>query len=191
MKLTADSLAEVHEQMARVKAESGGGFYTNYFRQELPSAQILSAATPRTVLLLNKEHDFFRLYFFTTDSADLELLLDSVEFPGETVTGYVTRSADQKIAGAFQRSAFNLIATYRRMITYHLPAQRLNSALQYASAADVDQLYDKLFDSFNKYTDHLPTKDRLHRYVEKEWVIVNRDADRVRGAVCFQVEGPR
>jgi len=131
------------------------------------------------------------LYFFTTDSTDLEQLLASVEFPGETVTGYVTRSADQKIAGAFQRSAFDLIATYRRMISYQLPAQRPNSALKYASAADVDQLYDRLFESFNKYTDHLPTKDRLHRYVKNEWILVNRDADRLHGAVCFQVEGPR
>jgi hypothetical protein len=190
MTLDREILPRVHEQMARVKAESTG-FCTNYFRQEMPGSEIFSAATARTVLLLNKEHDFFRLYFFTTDVDDLEETVGGVKFPGETVTGYLTRSADQKIDAAFQRAGFNPIATYLRMISYNLPAHRPNAALQYANAADVDELYDRLFESFNKYTDHLPTKDRLQGYVQKEWVIVTRDANRIPGAVCFQLEGPR
>ena len=191
MKPTPESLSRVHEQMARVKAESAGGFYTNYSRQELSGTQILSAATARTVLLLNNEHDFFRLYFFTTDAADLHQTLGSLECPGPTVTGYLTRSVDQRVAAAFKRSGFEPIATYRRMINYQLPVHQLNPALQYARAADLDQLHQGLFERFNKYTDHLPTKDRLHRYIENQWVIVNRDADEIRGAVCFQLEGPR
>jgi hypothetical protein len=191
MKLKRDNLAEVHEEMARVKAESPGGFHTNYFRQEMPGSQIMSAATARTVLVLNNEHDFFRLYFFTTDVADFEQTLRETKFPGETVSGYLTRSADENIAEVFHRAGFNRIARYRRMITYRLPAYRPNASLEYATTADVDQLYDGLFQAFNKYTDHLPTKDRLHRYIENEWVIVNRDADRIPGAVCFQLEGPR
>jgi hypothetical protein len=190
MTLDRETLPRVHEQMARVKA-GATGFCTNYFRQEMPGTEIFSAATARTVLLLNNEHDFFRLYFFTTDVADLEQMLGDVNFPGETVTGYLSRSANQKIAAAFQRTGFNPIATYRRMISYDLPAHRPNAALQYATVADVDQLYERLFESFNKHTDHLPTKDRLQRYVQNEWVIVTRDADRIPGAVCFQLEGPR
>jgi hypothetical protein len=191
MKLKREALAEVHSQMARAKAESAGGFCTNYFRQEMPGPEILSAATARTVLLLNKEHDFFRLYFFTTDVADLEQCLREVDFPGNTVVGYLTRSPDENIAAAFQLSGFNPIATYRRMIAYKLPAHGPNAALQYATRADVDELHQRLFQTFNKYTDHLPTKDLLHRYVENEWVIVNRNADRIGGAVCFQLKGPR
>lgn len=191
MKATPESLSAVHERMARVKAESVGGFYTNYFRQELPGTQILSTATERTVLLLNDEHDFFRLYFFTTDAADLQRVLGSMQFPGGTVTDYLTRSADQRITAAFERSGFDLVATYRRMISYQLPAYQPNAALQYASPADVNQLHERLFERFNKYTDHLPTKDRLRRYIENDWVIVNRHAEGIRGAVCFQLEGPR
>jgi hypothetical protein len=191
MKLKREALAEVHGQMACAKAESTGGFCTNYFRQEMPGPEILSAATARTVLLLNKEHDFFRLYFFTTDVADLEQCLRDVDFPGNTVVGYLTRSLDENIAAAFQQSGFSPIATYHRMTTYRLPPLRPNPALEFALPADVDQLYDGLFRTFNKYTDHLPTKHRLRDYVEKQWVIVNRDVGRIRGAVCFQLEGPR
>jgi hypothetical protein len=191
MKFEAETLERVHEQMALVKAQSSGGFFTNYFRQELVGSQILSATTPRTILLANDEHDFYRLYFFTSDLADLEQLLGEADFPGETVAGYLTKTADNKVADAFQHSRFRPIATYRRMITYRLPTQRPNSALEYATAADIDQVYNGLFQTFNKFTDHLPTKDRLLRYVENQWVIVNREDGLIRGAVCFQLEGPR
>jgi hypothetical protein len=191
MKFEPDTLASVHDRMALVKAQSTGAFFTNYFRQEMVGPQILTSATARTVLLANDEHDFFRLYFFTSDPADFGQTLRDVNLPGNAVAGYLTKAADKNIAAAFQQSGFNPIATYRRMITYQLPTQQPNPALEYAIAADVDQLYEGLFRTFNKYTDHLPTKDRLHRYVENQWVIVNRQADRIRGAVCFQLEGPR
>jgi hypothetical protein len=191
MKFKPDTLASIHEQTAVVKAQTSGSFFTNYFRQEMVGPQILTAARARTILLANDEHDFFRLYFFTSDLADLEQILRDVDFPGDVVAGYLTRVADENIAAAFQRSGFKPIATYRRMITYRLPPQRPNAALEYAVAADVDQLHKDLFQTFNKYTDHLPTKDRLHSHVVNQWVIVNRQAGRTLGAVCFQLNGPQ
>jgi hypothetical protein len=195
MKFKPDTLASVHEQMALIKAQSTEGFFTNYFRQEMVGSQILTAATARSVLVANKEHGFFRLYFFTSDIADLEQILRELDFPGDVVAGYLTKSADkaadEKIAAAFQCSGLNPIAVYRRMLTYRLPPQRPNAALEHAISADVDQLYEGLFQTFNKYTDHLPTKNRLQRYVANQWVIVNRQAGRIVGAVCFQLEGPR
>ena len=64
--------------------------------------QILTAATARSILLANDEHDFFRLYFFTTDLADFEQILRDAYFPGNVVAGYLTRAADENIAAAIQ-----------------------------------------------------------------------------------------
>jgi hypothetical protein len=195
MNFKPDTLARAHEQMALVKAQSTRGFSTNYFRQEMVGPQVLTAATARSVLLANDEHDFFRLYFFTSDLADLERILRNLDLPGDVVAGYLTKSADkaadENIAAAFQQSGFNPIATYGRMLSYRLPPQRPNPALEYAVPADVDQLHEGLFQTFNKYTDHLPTKDRLHGYIVNHWVIVNRQAGRILGAVCYQLDGPR
>jgi hypothetical protein len=191
MKFKPDTLASVHHQMALIKAQSTCGIFTNYFRQEMVGPQILTAATDRSVLLANDEHDFFRLYFFTSDLADLKQTLSHADVPSDVVAGYLTKAPDEGVAAAFQQSGFKSIATYRRMITYRLPPERPNPALEYASALDVDQLHEDLFRAFNKYTDHLPTKKRLHDYVANQWVIVNRQAGRIRGAVCFQLQGPR
>jgi hypothetical protein len=191
MKFRPDTLPSVHRQMALIKDQSTGAIFTNYFHQEMVGSQILTAATARSVLLANDEHDFFRLYFFASDLADLEQLLRDANLPGNVVAGYLSMAADENIAAAFKRSGFNPIATYRRMITYRLPPRQPNPALEYAIAADVDQLYEDLFQTFNKYTDHLPTKNRLHGYVENQWIIVNRQADRILGAVCFRLKGPQ
>src|SRR5438552_3512587 len=140
MKFEPDTLIRAHEQMALVKAQSAGGVFTNYFHQEMVGRQILTAATARSVLLANDEHDFFRLYFFTSDPADLEQTLRDVDYPGDVVTGHLTKDADTTIGTAFQQSGFNPIATYRRMLNYRLPRQQPNPALEYATADDVDQL---------------------------------------------------
>jgi hypothetical protein len=191
MKFKPDTLARAHQQMALVKAQSSGGFFTNYFRQEMVGPEILTATSAHSVLLANDEHGFFRLYFFTSNLADFEQILHEADLPGDIVAGYLTKAADENIATVFQQSGFNPIASYRRMITYRLPPLRPNSGMEFAVAADVDPIYQDLFQTFNKYTDHLPTKNRLHDYVENQWVIVNRQSGRILGAVCFQIQGPR
>jgi hypothetical protein len=191
MRFKPDTLVSAHDQMALVKAQSTGAVLTNYFRQDMVGQQILTAATGRTVLLVNDEHDFFRLYFFTSDVADLEQTLREADYPGDVVTGHLTKIADANISGAFQQSGFNPIATYGRMLNYQLPRQQPNPALEYAKAGDVNQVHEHLFQVFNKYTDHLPTKDRLLDYIVNRQVIVNRRGCRIFGAVCFQFQGLR
>jgi hypothetical protein len=64
MSCKRDTLARVHEQMALVKAQSTGVFFTNYFRQEMVGPQIVTAATAGSVLLANDEHEFLPTLFF-------------------------------------------------------------------------------------------------------------------------------
>src|SRR5262249_61011065 len=90
MKFRPDTLASVHEQMALIKAQSTGVLSTNYFRQEMVGPQILTAATARSILLANDVHDFFRLYFFTSDLIDFEQLLRGANLQGNTLSGYLT-----------------------------------------------------------------------------------------------------
>jgi hypothetical protein len=189
MKFEPDTLANAHARMAQIKAQSHHGFSTNYFRQEMVGERILVAATDATILLVNDEFDFFRLFFFTSDLADLEQTLQHVEYPGDAVVGYLTKKADKGVVIALEQGGFRPLATYGRMETYALPRQRPNPALEYAVPADADQLHQDLFRAFNKYTDHLPTRSCLLDYIKKDQVIVKRRNGRIVGAVCFQLHG--
>jgi hypothetical protein len=189
MKFQGETLANAHERMAQIKARSHHGFSTNYFRQEMVGERILVAETESTLLLANDEYDFFRLYFFTSDLADLEKALHQADYPGDVVVGYLTKKAERGVVLALERGNFHPIATYGRMETYALPKQQPNPFLEYAVPADVDQLHQDLFRAFNKYTDHLPTKSRLLDYIKNNQVIVKRRNSQIVGAVCFQVHG--
>jgi hypothetical protein len=189
MEFQPDTLADAHAQMAQIKAQARDSFSTNYFRPEMVGQQILVTATDRTILLVNDEYDFFRLYFFSSDLVDFGQLLRDARYPGEVVAGYLTKNLDKNVAIAFEQGGFLPIATYGRMETYRLPQQRPNPALEYAVPADAEQLHQDLFRAFNKYTDHLPTKARLLDYIENQQVIVNRKMGQIVGAVCFQLKG--
>jgi len=189
MKLELETLANAHAGMAQIKARSDHGFFTNYFRQEMVGERILVAATDATILLLNDEYDFFRLFFFTSDFDDLGQPLQRVKYPGDVVAGYLTRKADKGVVTAFEQGGFRPLATYGRMVTSALPRQQPNASLEYAVPADRDQLHQDLFRTFNKYTDHLPTKSRLLDDIEKKQVIVKRQNGQIIGGVCFQLHG--
>jgi len=189
MEFNADTLANAHLRMAEIKAQSKSGFSTSYFRQEMVGEQILVAATDQTILLANDEFDFFRLYFFTSNLADLGQALHDANYPGDVVAGHLTKEHDKKVATAFDQGGFHLIATYGRMETYQLPQQPPSPALAYAVPADADQIHQDLFRAFNKYTDHLPTKTRLLDYIKNQQVIVKRQIGQIVGAVCFQLHG--
>ncbi len=189
MEFQPDTLANAHARMAQIKAQARGRFSTNYFRPQMVGQQILVTSTDQTILLANDEYDFFRLYFFTSDLVDLGQLLRHACYPGETVTGYLTKKPDKNVAAAFEQGGFLPIAIYSRMETYRLPQQRPNPALEYADPADAEQLHQDLFRAFNKYTDHIPTKARLLDYIKNQQVIVNRKLGQIVGAVCFQLKG--
>jgi hypothetical protein len=120
---------------------------------------------------------------------DLGRVLHHARYPGEIVAGYLTKEPDKNVATAFEHAGFLPIATYGRMETNRLPQQQPNPALEYAVPTDADQLHENLFRAFNKYTDHLPTKSRLLDYIKKQQVILKRQAGKIIGAVCFQIQG--
>jgi hypothetical protein len=189
MEFRPETLANAHGRMAQIKAQAGGDVSTNYFRQEMVGSQILVTATDETLLLANAEYDFFRLFFFTSNLTDLGPVLQRAHYPGDIVAGYLTRKPDKNVATAFEQAGFLPIATYGRMENYRLPQQQPNPALEYAFAADADQVHEDLLRAFNRYTDHLPTKSRLLDYIKKQQVIVKRQAGKIIGAVCFQLHG--
>ena len=189
MEFNADTIANAHWRMAEIKAQSKRGVSTNYFRQEMVGEEILVAATDQTILLANDEHDFFRLYFFTSNLVDLGQTLHDAKYPGDVVASHLTREHDKNVATAFDQGGFHPIATYGRMETFQLPQQRPNPALEYAVPDDADQIHQDLFQAFNKYTDHLPTKTRLLDYIKNQQVIVKRQTGQIVGAVCFQLHG--
>ena len=189
MKLEPDTIGKVIERMDAVKSRSKDGFFTNYFRQELPGGAIFSTGTERTIIFVIAEHDFFRLFFFTTDLADFGQVLAGVEFSGAVVAGYLSKSGEAPICEIFRKSGFENIAIYRRMTNLKLPRRPVSASIQYAGQSDVEMIRRGLFEIFNKYTDHLPTQERLLTYINNRQVLVDRREGEILGVLIFQMHG--
>lgn len=175
--------------MAALKA-AGGAISTNYFRQDLAGARLLAAVTDRSVIFLNDEFDFFRLYYFTRDIGDLGDALARLQYPGTTVCGYLTKSGpDAATLAALQKGRLERHATFRRMTHAKLPVRPAAIKCSYAEAADTEPLYGKLFSIFDPFTDHLPTRENFATWIANRQVLVNRREGDITGAVVFQLFG--
>ncbi len=191
MQFQPDNLSDISLKMDAIKVRSSGGFFTNYFQQPMVGNQLLSAQTDHSILFLNDEFDFYRLFYFTNDLPDLGGALKDLELSETTVASYLNTSLDERIPARFLESGFEEIATFQRMINNGLPIYRTNRALRFAEAGDLEELYQGLFTVFNKYTDRLPTKDRLANFIAKQQVLVNRNQDGILGCVVFQIQRKR
>lgn len=175
--------------MAALKAASDA-ISTNYFRQELVGMRVLAASTDRSVIFLNDEFDFYRLYYFTRDAGDLGDLLSQLHYPGATVCGYLTKSApDAATLAALQRGRLARQATFRRMTHTKLPVRPSALRNSYAEAADLEPLYAELFSIFDPFTDHLPRREIFATWIANRQVLVNRHEAAITGAVVFQILG--
>ena len=174
-----------------MKAAGKQGFITNYFKQELVGDQIHSVATDRTVLFINNEHDFFRLYFFSTDPVDLGETLEKLEVDKDLVADYLYKLVDERVFACFLQSGFKKLALSRRMIHSQLPPRKTETQPEFAELSDADRIHEDLFRTFNRFTDHLPTKERLLHYISNRQVLVNRTQGAVVGVIIFQIIGRR
>lgn len=191
MQLRPDTLENIHGRMAAIKSSAGAGgeFFTNYFRQELSGEQLLAFGTRQTLVFLNDDIDFFRLYFFTTSLDDLRGVLNGLEFNGTVVASYLEKQTDERILDLFRNSGFEYIALFKRMINNNLRACSTNDALQFAEPGDMESVYRGLLKFLNKHTDHFPTRRRLGELIAARQVLVNRREGEVQGCIIFRIQG--
>ena len=189
MTLEPTTLPALLDRMAALKA-AGGAISTNYFRQEMAGSNLLAAATDRSVVFLNDEFDFFRLYYFTRDLADLGDVLSRLPYPGTTVCGYLTKSApDAPTLAALQQGRLERHSHFRRMTHTKLPVRPAALTTSYAEPADADALYAELFAIFDPFSDHLPKRETFATWITQRQVLVNRRDAAITGAVVFQILG--
>jgi hypothetical protein len=182
------SLPEIHAVLSRIPIE-GRTFQTNYFRQHLVGDSFGLYSAPHTLVFLQPDQDFFRLFYATVDSGELMEILKGFQYPGTTVVGYIARNPDPQMCAGFEQAGFGPHAVFLKMTNHALRPAKTNVHLSYAEAVEVDILLARLQADFDRYTSHFPDRDTLLGYIEKRWVLVNRKGPDIKGYVIFQIVG--
>ncbi len=185
MNLEAATLGDIHRKIDEIKAGAAGSFATNYFRQELSSTALRAASTSQSLVFVSDDLDFRRLYFFTTEPDDLAAVLAALEITGNLVAEYLAKEPDPRIVRALTGAGFGEYALFHRMTNDRLPRATTNRSLELATENDVDAIHRDLLQTFDRFTDHLPSQERLAGYITHQQVLVSRIAGEIRGWAVF------
>jgi hypothetical protein len=181
-------ISEVQTEFDRIRRQYCSP-YTNYFKQQLNGADIFYFSSASTVIFLNDDYDFYRLYFVSGNLEELNQFFKVIEWKTNLVIDYITKSTDGNLECVFQANGFQFLSTYLKMRHLALPNVKVNSRLYFANEEQVDLLLSHLLKDFNPYTDHLPTRLMLLNYIRNRWVIINGEPNDIRGYIVFQVLG--
>lgn len=189
MKANPDTHVNIQSIMNGIKGRSVSGIYTNYFQQKFHGDNLYRISTDKSILILNDEFDFYRLYYYTCDLCDLAFLVQNMDFSGTIVVNLLSKTDDHHIKSIFESSGFGFFAKFRRMASQKLRICATNSSLQFAELGEVEKVQQALLGEFNRYTGHIPTLGSLAEMVSDKQVLVSRRGSELSGCLVFQVHG--
>lgn len=182
--------AQLAAEIDRVRHAKDGELRSNYFFPRLHEAELPMWSSARSLIFLDRDHDFHRVYFLSRDLSDLTQVLAGVtERP--LVVDYVTNQDDHAaIDAAFTAAGFSKMAVYLRMTNKeHARRRAAAGRIAYAEPAEADALFDTLCRDFDTRLDHIPDRESFRMLVGQKQAIVHRSNGEIDAYMVFQLQG--
>lgn len=153
-----------------------------------------------TVVLWEYDHDVIRGYFYSSEESELAELLQYL--PQGCIIDYLTKEKGD-MQEFLEAHGFLLLHEMHRMSPSKLTEEEkktiaencavMKEALyrpEHARPAiqqDIEAIYDKLYEVFDKRESHLPTKKELGNFIANGWVAVYEEEQKLKGFQIFTV----
>jgi len=181
--------AELVSEINRLRHATHGELRSNYFFPRLRATELPVWSTAASLIFLDREHDFHRLYFLSREVSDLTQLLATVT-TRPLVADYITsRNDHEPIDAAFGAAGFTKMAVYWRMTNKDHPRRKARGPIAYAEVAEADALFDSLCHDFDPRLDHLPDREAFRALVGQRHAIVHRSNGEIDAYLIFQLHG--
>ncbi|MGA1825067.1 MAG: hypothetical protein ACMUIP_10445 [bacterium] len=190
MNETIVDLAAIINIINYINKKNKNKTFTNYFKQGLNSTSFNTIWMQNTIAFLDKEGDFFRLYFYSKNLEELYEALNGLLIR-PTVIDCVTNKFSINLHNVLLKSGFKKIALYKRLQNNNFPFYETNKSLLFAEKKELAFLYERLFTDFDKYLDHLPTMDKLIEYLQNDQVLVMREDSIISGYIIYRIQGKK
>ena len=159
--------------------------FSNYFGVDLDNVEYVLL---QDTLILKKKYDLYtRIYFLSSNSVELINILSQL---GEldVINIPTKKGLSAEVISIINRSGYTQKGVYERMYNNSI-YDSLEFIKCYGGLEDVDTIFDIIYNNFNPYLDHLPSRKELEEIIVNRQVIVNRDDDNiVTGVLIFTVE---
>lgn len=184
----------VMNKISTLKKQNHSDFVTNYFLNFLDHNAKLFESN-NSLVILQPEDNFFRVYFATTDLTEFSKLLNTLpndQYYSLEIIEHGDISAELKTIISnkipydtrFERMRVPL-NKFRKMALY--PPEEIT----YATPSDAMLIFNELHRAFHQYSSHLPTQDELLKMINDLQVIVIRSPldNQINSFLIYTVNG--
>ncbi len=136
-------------------------------------------------IFLQKQNDFYRLYFIGSEQAYIEYLLQTLTIPFRVILENVTTNQ------ALSLSTWHYETTYVRLAkTLRLSSDSTMDSSRYVATLQAEHLLRLLCRDFNKYFDYLPSVAALQRRIDSKHVLcITRENKLALGDISQSILG--
>lgn len=146
--------------------------------------------TQNSLVILAKEIDFARLYFYSRDYDSLKKIPNLIKHTNEKIVcdivGKKGGSVDIMVNNLLDCGFFHY-ATFIRMLCSNVLKEDVSIAnkVEFAKPEDLFEISSLLHSVFDKYTAHFPDNTTIAQRIDDKEVFVVRDDDCIKGFTIF------
>ncbi len=173
---------------------------TNYYLTYQNSQQDFETwIGENSVVFCVQEENLVRCFFASTDMEELNHLLANV--PEGAVMDYISREEMRQFpwvdSGIFEHYT-TLMRHTNSNFSEESPKSKRSLFLEqfydesigeFARQEDAEELYDMLYKIFDYRVSRLPSRQQLSDMIDKNWVLLYRENDRIVAFLMYQIEG--
>jgi predicted GNAT family acetyltransferase len=188
-------LAEKIQSLRRKK----NGFITNAFfnanqLQKMVGEEGISIfSSEDTILILSEEPGLIRLYFYAVSLDALKQIPQIL--PSQTNKSIVTdivgkeKQVDMIVGRLCELGFFKHNELFRMVRKPEEICEEVSPDVLFATPNRCDEIYKMIYATFDVYSEHLPTKDKILQSVEKNEILMILHQDRIIGLFYFEKPG--
>ena len=195
-----NNTVNIKKKMTEIRRTRRNVIIQNYYNNCENDPIIWTVYGDRTVVFWDDDNGVKRVYFYSDNEAELEMLLSQI--PEEVTLEFLTKGPIL-YNDLFRKAGFEPLFQMKRFSSGLLNAEEQLQLVEYnktlhdalydpqlvrrAERRDCDELYQKLYEIFDPRESHICNKETLSQYIENGWVAVSYLGGKLVGFQIFTV----
>ena len=189
-----DSIENIKIKMNEIH-RGGKKVISNYYNNCNSNDKLYVLYGQYTVVFWYDDNGVIRCYYYSIDDEEALEMLKKV--PSGVIVDVLVKQ-DKNLLLPLEKIGFSFLYQLQRFSSVSLSdasQERLGfirdmykkENVRVATIYDLDIIYDKMYDIFDIRESHLPSKRQLLEYINKKWMCLYCEEDKIKGFYLFKV----
>lgn len=173
-------LKQIHYHMLLIKKDKKNT-YTNFYTQQDTSYQV--RLLTHSMIILKREENFWRLYFFSNDIEKLENALDEIQ-NNIPICIEILQKEEDIIFNSIEKQTF-----YIRLRKNISKIPKIEFEQPPHKKVCAKKIYELIRKDFNVYFDHLPTLETTKSWAKNKKILFINQEEKITSYLVFNIKG--